>query len=193
MKNPQKGFIVPALLAIIVLFVIGGAIYINVKKKSEAPTVVYDNKEQAKDSFLPADISTKVILPEKENSENGDNSINTEKEESKTVFSLCLPADRKLDDVVKAEVTNYSPGGIFEINKTTIEQKLTEMNASCSNSKLFDSSGKEIVFYDLDGCWGAQPPNEKEIMLKQQEKINKLKEEYTVIEMTCNTSGVPFP
>ena len=37
MKNNQKGFIVPLLLAIIALLVIGGGVYIYQNKKAEAP------------------------------------------------------------------------------------------------------------------------------------------------------------
>lgn len=44
MKNNQKGFIVPILLAIIALLVIGGGAYIYQNKKAEAPAPV-DNTE----------------------------------------------------------------------------------------------------------------------------------------------------
>jgi hypothetical protein len=40
MKNSQKGFVVPLLIAIIALLVIGGGVYIYENKKAEAPTVL---------------------------------------------------------------------------------------------------------------------------------------------------------
>ncbi len=48
MKNSQKGFVVPLLIAIIVVLVIGGGIYIYENKKVEVPIVV-DNTTQQPD------------------------------------------------------------------------------------------------------------------------------------------------
>lgn len=47
MKNYQKGFIVPALIAVIALLVIGGGVYIYESKKIEAPVI--DNNVQQTD------------------------------------------------------------------------------------------------------------------------------------------------
>lgn len=103
-------------------------------------------------------------------------------------ISKCLPADIKLDDIVSA---GGYPG---EIKKVTVKQKLNELKATCSNeNKLVDATGKQITFYHLTGCWGNAPIGYQEILQKQQEEINKLKEQYTVIEMTCNPSGIPIP
>jgi len=111
----------------------------------------------------------------------------------KIALSQCLPSGVKLDDVVSADINGYSNGQPAGIHKVTVEQKLTELNAVCSNSKLVDSYGKEIFFYHLTGCWGNPPYDYLEIVEKQLDEINKLKEQYTVVEMTCNPSGIPIP
>jgi hypothetical protein len=100
-------------------------------------------------------------------------------------LSQCLPPSIKLSDVVTA--------GFKGKDKVTVEQKLAGLQAKCNNGKLVDSSNKEIYFYHLTGCWGNPPENYQDILQKQQEEINVLKEKYTVIEMTCNPSGVPIP
>ncbi len=94
-------------------------------------------------------------------------------------FSQCLPVDIKTSNVVRVGVT--------------VEQELKKLGALCLNGKLVDSLKKEIYFYHLTGCWGNPPYNYNEILQNQQEEISKLKEEYTVVEMTCNPSGAPIP
>ena len=109
------------------------------------------------------------------------------------VLSRCLPSGIKLDDVVSADISGYAKGQPVGLHKVTVEQKLTELNATCSNGELVDVSGKKISFYHLTGCWGNPPYNYQDILQNQRDEINKLKEQYTVIEMTCNPSGIPIP
>jgi len=92
-------------------------------------------------------------------------------------ISQCLPSDIKLDTVI-------------DVNQGTIRQKLYTIKAKCENGKLVDSSNKEIYFYHLTGCWGNPPVNYQDILEKQTDEINKLKEMYNVIEMSCNPLGV---
>ena len=107
-------------------------------------------------------------------------------------LAKCLPADIKLNDVVVATSSGYAKGQAVEVHRVTVEQTLTELKATCnSDNKLVDGKGRQIVFYHLTGCWGNPPQGYQDILRKQQEEINKLKEQYTVIEMTCNPSGVP--
>ncbi|MEI7709296.1 MAG: PsbP-related protein [bacterium] len=61
MKNSQKGFIVPLLLAIIAVLVIGGGFYISQIKKSEAPATVTNETQQ---SNLQSDTSDSKIFSE---------------------------------------------------------------------------------------------------------------------------------
>src|SRR5579864_7845610 len=99
--------------------------------------------------------------------------------ESASAFSVCLPAGRKLTDVVSA-----SAGGA---NTITVEQALNALGAHCTpDNKLVDGSGKEIRFYQLTGCWGNPPENYQEILKNQADAIAQLKQQFTVIEMTCN-------
>lgn len=108
-------------------------------------------------------------------------------------LAACLPADVKLGDIVEATSsgnTNSQPVGLHMV---TVEQRLRELKATCnSENKLVDGNGKQIRFYHLTGCWGNPPYGYQEILRRQREEINKLKEQYTVIEMTCNPSGAPI-
>ena len=52
---------------------------------------------------------------------------------------------------------------------------------------LFAVSGNEGV-----NTWMSVGRQRGELLEKQREEINKLKQEYTVIEMTCNPSGTPI-
>jgi len=99
----------------------------------------------------------------------------------------CLPEGRQLSDVVSATAIEGN------INRITVAQTLNELGARCQNQQLVDRSGREIQFYQLQGCWGNPPVNYGEILRQQSEEIAKLQETYTVIEMTCNSSGIPYP
>jgi hypothetical protein len=76
------------------------------------------------------------------------------------------------------------------VKKTTVEQRLIELDAHCDNGKLVDAAGKEIYFYRLKGCWGNPPADYQEILEQQNEHLEQLRKRYTVIEMTCNPEGV---
>ncbi len=98
----------------------------------------------------------------------------------------CLPKDVKPGDVVSAQLTRPGrPAG----GKITVEQKLKELKARCRKGKLVDASGREIYFYQMQGCWGNPPEDYQEILSKQASELTKLKRRYRVIEMTCNPSG----
>ena len=94
----------------------------------------------------------------------------------------CLPENRKLTDIVSREQDKI----------ITVADKLQQFQARCDNEKIVDSSGKEIRFYELTGCWGNAPANYQEILAKQAEEIETLQEQYTLILMTCNPDGVLF-
>ncbi len=114
----------------------------------------------------------------------------TNNEPSQSPLGKCLPADVKLNDVVEASITGYANGQ----HKVTVESKLNELKATCNrDNKLIDGSGKQVVFYHLIGCWGNPPADYRELLEKQREEINKLKQQFTVIEMTCNPSGISIP
>jgi hypothetical protein len=110
---------------------------------------------------------------------------------SQSSLAKCLPPEIGLSDVVDATSAGSAksqPGGSHNI---TVEQKLNELKATCSSdNKLVDGNGKQIVFYHLTGCWGNPPADYQDILQKQREELNKLKQQYTVIEISCNPSGI---
>jgi hypothetical protein len=102
----------------------------------------------------------------------------------------CLPAEVKPDDVVSAVLISTGPAGEV-VKKVTVQEKLRELDASCREGKLVDGASREIYFYRLTGCWGMPPPDHEEILQRQTEELETLRKQYTVIEMTCNPSGMP--
>jgi hypothetical protein len=102
----------------------------------------------------------------------------------------CLPAGVKPDDVVSAVLMSTGPAGEV-VKKVTVQEKLRELNAGCRDGKLVDGAGREIYFYRLIGCWGMPPPDYEEILQRQVEELEALRKQYTVIEMTCDPSGMP--
>jgi hypothetical protein len=101
----------------------------------------------------------------------------------------CLPNNRKLTDIVSAQALDFN-----KVKRVTIRQTLNQLKAYCNQKgKLVDNKGKEIYFYDLTGCWGNPPANYREIFDNQNAELKKLTAIYNVIQMTCNTSGYPYP
>lgn len=103
-------------------------------------------------------------------------------------LASCLPPGTKLTDVVEAK----ADGEAGEV--VTVAEKLAQLKAACSTAnKLVDSAGREIVFYRLKGCWGNPPDNYEEILAQQRKELEELKKKRTVIERTCNPSGMSIP
>jgi len=97
----------------------------------------------------------------------------------------CLPSGTTMGDIVsitRVESTNT-------MKKITVEQKLDEIKARCESGKLVDGAGKQIRFYQLQGCWGNPPADYREILAQQEKELEKLRKEYRVIEMTCDPEG----
>jgi hypothetical protein len=106
--------------------------------------------------------------------------------------TACLPEGRSLSDVVSIrEISGTATS--TNVEKITVRQTLRTLGARCQNQTLVDSTGQEIHFYQLDGCWGNPPIDAQAAMQLQAENIRQLRETYTVIEMTCNPSGLPIP
>ena len=111
--------------------------------------------------------------------------------ETVPLYQACLPEYVQPTDVVSARLVQTDSGSLVE--KVTIEQKLTELKADCKNGRLVDGAGTEIYFYKLTGCWGNAPRDYQEILERQEAELAILRKRYTVIEMTCNPSGLPIP
>lgn len=100
----------------------------------------------------------------------------------------CLPADVKDTEIVQA--TKGDPLG----TRVTVGQKLKDLKARCSkNGTLIGETGNEIIFYRLKNCYGTPPPDLAERVKKQQDELRALSKKGTVIEISCNPSGVPIP
>jgi len=100
----------------------------------------------------------------------------------------CLPDGIKQTDVVsyrgpKARIQNGRQPYV------SVGEKLLELKARCKRGKLVDGTGREIRFFHLSGCWGNPPEGYQEILAKQNRELIRLRKRYTVVEMTCNTSG----
>ncbi|MGB2752943.1 MAG: hypothetical protein WBC19_12875 [Pyrinomonadaceae bacterium] len=104
-------------------------------------------------------------------------------------YNKCLPADIK-EDVVVSYITTTSTKGVASTKPITVRQTLAKLKARCVCDKLVDGRGKEIRFFQLQGCWGNPPSDHLEIMESQRNEIAKQRKTYTVIEVTCDT-GIP--
>ncbi len=103
--------------------------------------------------------------------------------------SKCLPPDIKEDTVVGWDnpVNSERPS-----KPITVKQTLSKLKARCSRGKLVDRRGKKIRFFQLQGCWGTPPPGYADILLRQKQEIADLRKKFTVVEVTCNASGMPI-
>lgn len=99
----------------------------------------------------------------------------------------CLPAEINLDTVVSVIRQTTDLRG--KVKRETVKQRLVKLNAGCKAGKLIDGKNREIRFYQLQGCWGNPPPEYQEILSRQQTELRELKNKFTVIEITCNSSG----
>ena len=103
----------------------------------------------------------------------------------------CLPGEITPDTVVEAKRVKWR-GGI-RLMKETVGQRLGKLNAQCKGGKLLDQGGREIRFHTLQGCWGNPPADYLEILETERNDLRNLKKKFTVIEITCNPSGLtPF-
>jgi hypothetical protein len=98
----------------------------------------------------------------------------------------CLPSGIQPTDVVSAGVKQ---GKQNHVTVVTVAQKLKELKARCRRGKLVDSSGREIRFYQMVGCWGNPPDDYQQQLARQDKELARLRKRYRVIEMTCDPSG----
>jgi len=86
----------------------------------------------------------------------------------------CLPGDVKPDDIVS-----------YGEKEVSAQEKLIELNADCIDGRLVDGNKREIRFFRV-ACFGNPPYNYDEIRQREQEEIEKLKQNYTVVVIECN-------
>ena len=104
----------------------------------------------------------------------------------------CLPSPISELTVVRTVIGNHADGSM-KITKVTVGQTLKTIKARCRSGQLLDGKGKGIRFYHLQNCWGNPPADYQELIEDQRRGIAELKKKYTVVEMTCNTGGMPPP
>lgn len=104
-------------------------------------------------------------------------------------FSRCIPTDVKLDSAVVLQQSNNIKAGAE--TKTTVKTRLSQLRARCKNHKLLSSTGKEIRFVTLIGCWGNPPENYQELFTEQAKEIERLKKKYIVIQIPCGGNVDP--
>jgi hypothetical protein len=92
-----------------------------------------------------------------------------------SAVAACLPAGVTLT----TELCPDRPGCAPE-ERTTVRRKLAELGARARGGKLYDSAGKEIVFYRVPAR-GAPPPRELEE--QERERLEELRRQHTVVLM----------
>jgi hypothetical protein len=99
-------------------------------------------------------------------------------------FAACLPDEVKPEMVVTLE-PNQETTSTAKPKRVTVRQRLLQLKAHCKDGKLLDGKGREIRFVQLIGCWGNPPEDYQEQLNHQQEEIKRLKEKYTVVQISC--------
>ena len=108
---------------------------------------------------------------------------------SRDSLSRCLPADIDLARAVVVERPKVSK----EESETrmTVGTRLAQLRARCKNGKLISSTGRQIRFVALLGCWGNPPENYQEMLAEQAKEIERLKKEFIVIQIPCGRNMDP--
>jgi hypothetical protein len=95
----------------------------------------------------------------------------------------CLPKDLSQETLVSSEGFKSASG---EKQKgVTVGETLHLLEARCQESKLVDKTGREIYFFHLIGCWGNPPADYEERLALQAQEVQRLKKQYTVLEIPC--------
>jgi hypothetical protein len=106
------------------------------------------------------------------------------------VFSKCLPSGITLETVVSTKDLGFDKATMTrKVATIDVKETLSKLGGKCVSGKLVDKGGKEIKFYNLQGCWGNPPADYLEILETQTKEIADLKKKFTVVELTCNPSG----
>jgi hypothetical protein len=104
--------------------------------------------------------------------------------------SECLPAGITLQTVVSTKDLGFDTVTMTrKVATINVKETLAKLGGRCVSGKLVDKAGKEIRFYNLQGCWGNPPADYLEILETQTKEIADLKKKFTVVELTCNPSG----
>ena len=97
-------------------------------------------------------------------------------------FAL-LTKKRSQDTLVSGEELKSADGKPQQ--PATVQEALHRIETRCREGKLFDKTGREIYFVHLIGCWGNPPADYRERLTLQAREIQRLKKQYTVVEIPC--------
>ena len=90
---------------------------------------------------------------------------------------------------VACMITAVISSTLFLIGYVTYHVHLGEalrlLELRCQESKLVDKAGRETYFFHLIGCWGNPPVDYEERLALQAQEIQRLKKQYTVLEIPC--------
>ena len=116
-------------------------------------------------------------------------SINTMKPEATktpTKFNP-LPENIALDTKVQGKAIKNDRGEIVSYEITTVEKRLTELNAKYENNKLVDDKQREIRFFK-PLCQGVSQGFEEDRREreKSENELAELKTKYTVVILYCD-------
>ncbi len=98
-------------------------------------------------------------------------------------FAACLPTGVELEEIVSAPQFESTTG--TRSKGVTVKETLLRLEAHCKEGKLVAGSGREIRFYRLVGCWGNPPVDYLEQLARQNQELERLKKNYTVVEIAC--------
>ena len=109
-------------------------------------------------------------------------------------FSACLPEGITSETVVSTKNLGFDKiEQTSRIASVNVKETLTRIGGRCAAGNLTEASGKKIKFYRLQGCWGNPPFDYQEILSRQAKELADLRKSFTVVELTCNPSGIPLP
>lgn len=96
----------------------------------------------------------------------------------------CLRKDIELTRVVQQTSSTSS-------RPVSVAEKLKELKARCRRGRLVDRRGRQISFYELQGCWGNPPADYRQVLEKQRKEVAVLRRKFTVVEFACDQGVSP--
>jgi len=95
-----------------------------------------------------------------------------------------------MTEIISVDTANSIMNPTWEV----LQQKLVELGGHCVANKLLGFDGKLIRFYQRTCGFGMALPDYAEINAQQTAQIIKLADQYTVLEVSCDSfSGAALP
>jgi hypothetical protein len=102
-----------------------------------------------------------------------------------SAVSRCLPPGVTLDTEFCPDDEGCEPG-----QRVTVKRRLEGLGVHVEGGKLYDASGRELYFYQHP--MSGPPPNPEQVARQREEleRLDKLRQKYTVVEMFPTFHGV---